>query len=150
MISRQTKAEYYLMRRDYKSAFREYRAVLDKGKRNSKAHFGIGIALMGMGRLKLARRHLESAERYGRKVRPEIWQRLNALRERRVLGERQVSKGLSFSGSQIGKSARKRRKARRRSRSRPRGTERSINYDKVPGGGYLHSAPSRGSIRLIG
>lgn len=160
MASPQTRADYYLIRHDYRNAYREYKSVLDRGKRNSGAHLGMGITLMGMGRLNLAYRHFESAERYGGRINPEIWSRFNALRKRRSLRMRRPSGKLSFEGGQVGKSNRKKGKARKKRKPTKGGISQlggnvgrsanTANYAKVPSGGYLHSAPSRGSIRLIG
>ena len=159
----QARAEYYLARGDYKVAAREFRLLLSK--RNTRFRLGYGIALMGMGNLRGAAYEFETIERRGGSVPLEVNAKLKSLiqaqsgmrssswtqgkpKSRRKVRFRSKRHGLSMGtgGKRKHSKSGKRRNKRRTVRSSGRGGGQ--NYDKF-GGEYVHSRPSRGSVRLI-
>ena len=145
-----TVAEKHLRRGKFKLAAREFKQLLSRYGYNSRYHLGYSIALIGMGKLDEARRHLDELDSRGGHVPSEVKTKLKSLTQAQSKPQAGV-KPISLS-VRDGDRRKPRKSGKKRNRRRTvgsAGNRRGPNYAKF-GGDYVQSRPSRGSVRLIG
>ena len=144
-----TVAEKHLRRGKFKLAAHEFKQLLSRYGYNSRYHLGYSIALIGMGELNEARRHLDEIDSRGGHVPSKVKMKLESLTQAqsRTRSKPQARvKPISLSmGDGVRRKSRKSGKKRTRRRSVGSNGQ---NHDKF-GRDYVQSRPRRGSVRLI-